>query len=179
MIPISPASPKSSTRTHSSARLGREPPIRSRTPQPISTRRNSRRRCSTSPASRPQQRTPPRRRPQITQLLQGMVTRCGGDINHLKNDLANWFDNGMDRLSGRFKRRTQWMTFVVALIAAFVANLDTFRVATLLWEQPALAEKVKLASIEEPRATDSKGAIENGEHLVAAINKLAQEGFPV
>src|ERR1700722_4267014 len=117
--------------------------------------------------------------PQIKQLLQGMVTRCGGDINRLKNDLANWFDNGMDRLSGKFKRRTQWMTFLVALIAAFVVNLDTFRVATLLWEQPALAEKLKLASIEELRATDTKGAIDNGEHLVAAINKLAQEGFPV
>jgi hypothetical protein len=117
--------------------------------------------------------------PQIQQLLQGMVTRCGGDIDRLKDDLANWFDNGMDRLSGKFKRRTQWMTFVIALITAFVVNLDTIRVATLLWEQPALAEKLKFAWIDEPGPTDTKGAIENGEHLVAAINRLAQEGFPV
>src|SRR5271168_143396 len=63
--------------------------------------------------------------PQINQLLQGMVARCGGDMDRLKTDLANWFDNGMDRLSGSFKRRTQVMTFVIALVTALVINLDT------------------------------------------------------
>jgi hypothetical protein len=117
--------------------------------------------------------------PQIMQMLQGMVTRCGGDIDRLKTDLASWFDNGMDRLSGRFKRRTQWMTFLIALVAAFVINLDTIRVGTLLWEQPALAEKLKWASINEPQPTNAKGAIESGERIANAINALAQEGFPV
>ncbi len=117
--------------------------------------------------------------PQIKQLLQGMVTRSGGDIIHLRDDLASWFDNGMDRLSGHFKRRTQWMTFVIALITAFAVNLDTIRVATLLWEQPALAQKLKLASIDEPRPKNADEAIESGKRLVTAINTLALEGFPV
>ena len=117
--------------------------------------------------------------PQIKQLLQGMVTRSGGDINRLRNDLAAWFDNGMDRLSGHFKRRTQLMTFVIALITAFAVNLDTIRVATLLWEQPALAQKLKLASIDEPQPKSADEAIESGKQLVTAINTLAQEGFPV
>ena len=62
------------------------------------------------------------------------------------------------------------MTFVIALIAAFVVNLDTIRVGTFLWEQPALAEKLKLASIEEPRPTDTERAIKTGEQLFAAMN---------
>ena len=117
--------------------------------------------------------------PQIKQLLQGMVTRCGGDINRLKNDLANWFDNGMDRLSGDFKRRTQWMTFVIALIAAFVVNLDTIRVGTVLWGEPALAEKLKNAQFptSDPKTVDE--AITNGERVFAAMSAMAQEGFPV
>jgi hypothetical protein len=117
--------------------------------------------------------------PQIKQLLQGMVTRCGGDSNRLKNDLANWFDNGMDRLSGRFKRRTQWMTFLIALVTAFVVNLDTIRVATLLWEQPALAQRLKFTSIKSSDPTTSEEAIARGEEVIAAINKMAQDGFPV
>src|ERR1700733_4925186 len=94
--------------------------------------------------------------PQIKQLLQGMVTRCGGDVNRLRNDLANWFDNGMDRLSGKFKRRTQWMTFVIALLTAFAVNLDTLRVGTLLWGEPALAEKLKNAQFpaSDPKTVD-------------------------
>jgi hypothetical protein len=117
--------------------------------------------------------------PQIQQLLRGMVLRCGGDIDRLKNELASWFDNGMDRLSGKFKRQTQWMTFVIALITAFVVNLDTIRVATLLWEQPALAQKLKWASIDEPQPKNADEAIESGKRIVTAINTLAQEGFPV
>jgi hypothetical protein len=117
--------------------------------------------------------------PQIKQLLQGMVTRCGGDINRLRNDLANWFDNGMDRLSGKFKRRTQWMTFSIALLIAFAVNLDTLRVGTLLWGEPALAEKLKNAQFpaSDPKTVDE--AIRNGEQVFAAMSALAQEGFPV
>jgi hypothetical protein len=117
--------------------------------------------------------------PQIKQLLQGMVTRCGGDIDRLRNDLADWFDNGMDRLSGEFKRRTQWMTFVIALIAAFAVNLDTIRVGTVLWGEPALAEKLKTAQFpaSDPKTMDE--AITNGEQVFAALSALAQEGFPV
>ncbi len=117
--------------------------------------------------------------PQIKQLLQGMVTRCGGDIDRLKTDLANWFDNGMDRLSGEFKRRTQWMTFVIALIAAFAVNLDTIRVGTVLWGEPALAEKLKTAQFPASQPKTMDEAITNGEQVFAALNAIAQEGFPV
>ncbi|MGB7972817.1 MAG: hypothetical protein WCF81_00415 [Roseiarcus sp.] len=117
--------------------------------------------------------------PQIKQLLQGMVTRCGGDINRLRTDLANWFDNGMDRLSGEFKRRTQWMTFVIALVAAFVVNLDTIRVGTVLWSEPALGEKLKNAQFPASNPKTIDEAITNGEQVVAAMSALAQEGFPV
>jgi len=117
--------------------------------------------------------------PQIKQMLRGMVTRCGGDMNRLKTDLASWFDNGMDRLSGRFKRRTQVMTFFIALITAFLVNLDTIRVATLVWEQPALANKLESAQFP---ATDPKNladAVAADKQMFAAVAALAQEGFPV
>ena len=117
--------------------------------------------------------------PQIRQLLQGIVNRSAGDIEQIKVGLANWFDNGMDRLSGQFKRQTQVLTFVIALLTSFLVNLDTIRVATLLWEQPALAEKLKSASIDEPLPKSTDEVIKSGERVVTAINKLAQEGFPV
>lgn len=117
--------------------------------------------------------------PQIKQMLQGMVTRCGGDMNRLKNDLANWFDNGMDRLSGHFKRRTQLMTFFIALITAFLVNLDTIRVATLVWEQPALADKLNNAQFPAGEPKNLADAVASDKQLFAAVGALAQEGFPV
>ena len=117
--------------------------------------------------------------PQIKQMLQGMVTRCGGHMNRLKTDLANWFDNAMDRLSGHFKRRTQLMTFFIALIAAFLVNLDTIRVATLVWEQPALAEKLDNAQFPATEPQTLGDAVAADKQVFAAVGALAQEGFPV
>jgi hypothetical protein len=117
--------------------------------------------------------------PQIKQMLQGMVTRCGGDMNRLKNDLASWFDNGMDRLSGQFKRRTQLMTFFIALVTAFLVNLDTIRVATLVWEQPALADKLDNAQFPASEPQTLGDAVAADKQVFAAVGALAQEGFPV
>jgi hypothetical protein len=117
--------------------------------------------------------------PQIRQLLQGMIARCGGDMGRLKTDLASWFDNAMDRLSGNFKRRTQVMTFAIALVTALVINLDTIRVGTLLWGQTGLAEELKSISIPSSAPTDVNGVISTEKQVIDALDKLAQEGFPV
>jgi hypothetical protein len=84
--------------------------------------------------------------PQIKQLLQGVINRCSGDIQQIETELASWFDAAMDRISGDFKRWTQLATFIIALVVAFVINLDSVRVATLLWEQPMLADRLKASS---------------------------------
>src|SRR5690349_5826982 len=117
--------------------------------------------------------------PQLRQLIQGIVNRSDGNIQKVKQDLANWFDNGMDSLSGRFKRQTQAMTFFIALVMAFLVNVDTIRIGTLLSGQPALIEKLKLTSIPSAPAASVEDAVRNGEQVMAAIDKLAQEGFPV
>ena len=117
--------------------------------------------------------------PQIRQLLQGMIARCGGDMGRLKTDLASWFDNAMDRLSGNFKRRTQVMTFAIALVTALVINLDTIRVGTLLWGQTGLAEELKSISIPSSAPTDVNGVISTEKQVIDALDMLAQEGFPV
>jgi hypothetical protein len=85
----------------------------------------------------------------------------------------------MDRLSGKFKRRTQWMTFLITLLTAFAVNLDTIRVGTLLWGQPALAERLKSTAIPSSASATVGQAIISGEQVIAAVNQMAQDGLPV
>lgn len=118
--------------------------------------------------------------PQIRQLLQGIVNRSAGDVERIKTELANWFDNAMDRLSGEFKRWTQVLTFVIAFIVALVVNLDTIRVGTLIWEQPALADKLKSPSLPSPATPkNADDAIQSGEVTLSVIAKMAEDGLPV
>jgi hypothetical protein len=82
--------------------------------------------------------------PQIQNLLHGIIERSVGDPNKIKAELVAWFDNAMDLVSGYYKRWTQLISFVVALILAGLLNVDAVRVATVLWEQPKLVEQLKI-----------------------------------
>ncbi len=55
---------------------------------------------------------------QIKHLLKGIVDRTTGDVGKIRDELATWFDNGMDRISGTYKRKTQVWSFFAALIIA-------------------------------------------------------------
>jgi len=115
--------------------------------------------------------------PQIRQLLQGIVGRASGDIEQIEKQVADWFDNGMDRLSGTFKRRTQLLTFLIALPIAFIFNMDAIRIGTLLWEHPSLAEGLKTPELPSDVLQGKKPATE--EDAMKVIISVAQADLPV
>ena len=76
--------------------------------------------------------------PQLNKLLNGIVTRTGGNINRVRDEIAAWFDSGMDRVSGVYKRKTQVWGFCISLLLAIVLNVDTVKIAQALWTQPMI-----------------------------------------
>jgi hypothetical protein len=78
----------------------------------------------------------------INNVLSACVTEASGDLNKLRDGIAAWFDNAMDRLSGAYKRKIQLVTFAIALLVAVVLNADTIHVAQVLWQDPPLAAKL-------------------------------------
>jgi hypothetical protein len=107
--------------------------------------------------------------PQIQNLLHGIIERSVGDPNKIKAELVAWFDNAMDRVSGHYKRWTQLMSFVVALVLAGLLNVDAVHVATVLWEQPKLVEQLKISAT----ATASTGTAAAGETGLPATDVKA------
>jgi len=90
-------------------------------------------------------------------------------------ELAAWFDNAMDRLSGAYKRKTQLVSFLVALILSATLNIDSIRVAHELWNHPALAEDLKLPpEVAPPAPNDGSAAPANDSK--AQANPDAQAG---
>jgi len=82
--------------------------------------------------------------PQIKQLLQGIYARSGGQIENVHTEVAGWFDAGMNRLSGNYKRRSQLYCFIIALVIAGLFNIDSFHLFTTLWQHPAIAAGISL-----------------------------------
>jgi hypothetical protein len=89
-------------------------------------------------------RVPASSHPQINQLLHGIILRTNGDLKLIKGELASWFDSAMDRLSGVYKRYTQVLTFIAALLISFVINADAVQIAQRVWAQPSLVADLKV-----------------------------------
>lgn len=78
---------------------------------------------------------------QIKTLLNGIVVRTGGNINRIRDEIANWFETGMDRVTGVYKRKTQLWGFLIGLALALALNVDTVKVAKMLWERPIVVRE--------------------------------------
>jgi hypothetical protein len=79
---------------------------------------------------------------QLKNFLTGLADKTGGDLVKFQSGLAEWFDNAMDRLSGAYKRKTQFWTFAIALIMAGAMNVNSINVGKELWLRPMLARTI-------------------------------------
>ena len=95
--------------------------------------------------------------PQMRQLLSGMLVRAQGNLDDLRAQLARWFDAGMERVSGGYKRKSQLFTFLIAFALAGVLNVDSFHLFDALWTHPALV--AELGSTSPNTAQDAVDAL--------------------
>lgn len=98
------------------------------------------------------------RDPQLRQLLQGMYVRATGKAESLQGELAAWFDAGMARVSGAYKRQTQLSCFLIGLLIAGLFNIDSFHLFATMWRHPALA--TQLATQAPAQAGEAVAALQ-------------------
>jgi hypothetical protein len=94
---------------------------------------------------------------QIRRLLQGMLARAGKDADHLRNQVADWFDHSMDRVSGLYKRNTQLATFVAALLLSLALKVDAIHLAQQLWQQHAELSYLDVSALKSQQAQIANG----------------------
>ncbi len=99
--------------------------------------------------------------PQLATMIRGIIDRSNGDLKQIEATLAAWFDNGMDRLSGAYKRRTQLVSFAIALLLAGFLNVDTVRIARVLWDRPTLVDNLKLLPDAASKLCPTVGSAQN------------------
>src|SRR5260370_15194690 len=87
--------------------------------------------------------------PQLRQLFGGMHARAAGDLDKFEAELATWFDNGMERVGGGYKRRSQLICFLIALVIGALFNIDSIHLFRTLWEHPALSAEMAAPATQD------------------------------
>jgi hypothetical protein len=68
----------------------------------------------------------------VSKTMVTLLDAAGNDANRLRQNLEEWFDSSMDRVSGWYKRRTQYIIFSLGMILAAVANVDSVAIVRTL-----------------------------------------------
>jgi hypothetical protein len=91
--------------------------------------------------------------PQINKVLNGIVASSGANLDRVRSDIADWFNNAMDRVSGAYKRKTQLWSLIIALVLVVLLNIDTIKIAQALWDQPMLIKDLPPMGANETAQT--------------------------
>jgi len=70
---------------------------------------------------------------QVRQAMRYAIDTAEGDLDRARQTLEAWYDSAMDRVSGWYKRETQWVVLAIALVLTVTLNADTLRIADQLY----------------------------------------------
>jgi hypothetical protein len=117
---------------------------------------------------------------QLRRALRTLTATTDADLEASRKRIEVWFDDVMDRASGWYKRKVQWVLLAIALVATGVANADAINLATRLWQSPSLR-----ASMVEAASTYAAGAAAAGaqrqtlDQLQQRLGQFVSQGLPL
>jgi hypothetical protein len=85
---------------------------------------------------------------QTRQALTILWNNAGKDVKKFENGLERWFDDGMSRVSGWYRRRVQVVIWALAVIVTLALHADTIQIGQTLWKDDATRAAVVARSEE-------------------------------
>ena len=68
----------------------------------------------------------------VQRALLTLLDAAGGDIGRVRQNIEAWYNSAMDRVAGRYKRRTQFILLGLGMVVAIGMNADTITIARSL-----------------------------------------------
>ncbi len=109
-----------------------------------------------------------------TQLvLQSLLSGCT-NMDDARKKLEQWFNDGMDRASGWYKKKIHWFLALWALIVAVLFNVDTFSIAQALLNNPKLRASL-VAAAEETVKQSATNTNATPQQTIEAVEKRIKD----
>ncbi len=107
----------------------------------------------------------------LKRTLSMFLRDAGRDVDAFRAGLEQWFNDAMDRVSGIYKRLSQYVMIIFGIVLALALNVDSLRVARMLWQTPALRAAM-LAQARSLAAPDAAARLPSLEPTVLAPLRL-------
>ena len=80
--------------------------------------------------------------PNLAMALKNIQAKSKGDFAAFQASVEDWYNTGMDRVSGWYKRRTQWILVSLGLIVAIAVNADAVKIARAIANDASLRQAI-------------------------------------
>ena len=104
----------------------------------------------------------------IRSVILSAINSSGGDTAAVRSAIEAWYNAGMDRVAGWYRRRTHWIIIGVAAVITIGLNVNTITIFRALEQNPALRQ-----SIVERASTAATSAPLTGETAKSELNKVS------
>lgn len=127
--------------------------------------------------------------PEVNQTLNSLLLNVDQYVvqgeTHLakaRQNVEKWFDDSMDRVSGVFKRYSQWMALIIGFVIALILNVDSINLTIYLWREPTVRQVLvaQASQAAEQQTPNSPGSTQDPTQSVAdAQQQLEALNLPV
>lgn len=106
--------------------------------------------------------------PAIQRVMLTAIDSAQGDFNKAQANIEEWYNSGMDRVAGWYKRKTQWILFWIALAISIGLNVNTLTIANYLYKN----DDARVSIVETAEGVSKKGEIPTSIEARSEFNKL-------
>lgn len=112
----------------------------------------------------------------LRQALLTLMDEAGDDLERARTNVEHWYDDAMDRVSGWYKRRTQWILFGLGVGFAVFLNLDSVQMANQLYRDAPRRDAIVSAAQGYAAASERAGHLDD-QGLEKNYARLRDLGF--
>ena len=118
----------------------------------------------------------------VQRALLAAIDTAEGDLQKAQANIEAWYDSTMDRVSGWYKRSTQWILLVIGLAIAIAMNINTIAIGNYLLRNRAAREALVAHAQTQSSSATNYSEIKNelqsftlpigwDDHMVEAFKK--------
>ena len=113
--------------------------------------------------------------PDLQKALLSLFDAAEGKLETARKNVEDWYDDAMDRVSGWYKRKSQWVLLIAGFILACVLNADTLDFTLSLWRNPELRHEMTVAADRFIAEANKKDVPKKPEDLKKAVSQLQEQ----
>jgi len=115
----------------------------------------------------------------LRETISSLLDDAEDSLNKARENFEKWFDAGMDRVSGWYKRESKKIIFACALAVTLLLNADTISITQTLFRDPTMRAGLVATAQEIAKKPANHSPGENQKNIALVKEEINRLQFPL